>query len=156
MTNTWQAVRRFLTAEEVPRWFGLSLVLIYLVGLGTVARVGISLARRDAAESFVESSRYAVTLLADRIAFDGEALASEAARLSAFSRARRSMPRALVTRLPASGAMGGEPRRHVKAGRRTHAVAALLRQNVSYWLRILAAQRFTGQNHDTRIYVIRM
>lgn len=98
MTNTWQAVRRFLTAEEVPRWFGLSLVLIYLVGLGTVARVGISLARRDAAESFGESSRYAVTLLADRIAFDGEALESEAARLSAFRRALREITSALPTR----------------------------------------------------------
>ena len=57
-------VRRFLTAEEVPRWFGLSVVLIYLVGLGTVARVGISLARRDAQSQFVRSSDYAASLLA--------------------------------------------------------------------------------------------
>ncbi len=91
-------VRRFLTAEEVPRWFGLSLVLIYLVGLGTVARLGISLARRDVADSFRESGRYAVTLLADRIAFDSDALESEAARLSAYRRALREITIALPTR----------------------------------------------------------
>lgn len=68
MNRTWKSVRKFLTAEEVPRWFGLSLVLIYLVGLGTVAQLGIRLANRDAARYFQRSSEYAVTLLAERLA----------------------------------------------------------------------------------------
>lgn len=60
--------RRFLTAEEVPRWFGLSIVLIYLVGLGTVAHLGIGQARRVAAAQLELSSRYAVKTLAERLA----------------------------------------------------------------------------------------
>ncbi len=59
--------RRFLTAEEVPRWFGLSIVLIYLVGLGSVAHLGIGQARRVAAAQFQVSSRYAVKMLAERL-----------------------------------------------------------------------------------------
>ena len=58
----------FLTAEEVPRWFGLSIVLIYLVGLGGVARFGIVQARRAAAGYYEQSSRYAVDTLLDRLA----------------------------------------------------------------------------------------
>ncbi len=67
MNRKRNPVRRFLTAEEVPRWFGLSLVLIYLVGLGTVARLGIALAGRDAAAYYQRSSEYAVRLLAERL-----------------------------------------------------------------------------------------
>ena len=37
--------KRFWTAEELPRWFGLSIVLIYLVGLGAVGYVGVCLSR---------------------------------------------------------------------------------------------------------------
>ncbi len=62
-----QTIQRFLRAEEVPRWFGLSLVLIYLVGLGAVARLGIVLARRDAAAYFQQSSQYAVRQLANQL-----------------------------------------------------------------------------------------
>jgi len=79
-------VRRFLKAEEVPRWFGLSLVLIYIVGLGTVARLGISIARRDAAAYFQQSSAYAVRLLSEHLSvigsdgFEPQELATEVRR----------------------------------------------------------------------------
>ncbi len=63
----YKSLRRFLTAEEVPRWFGLSIVLIYLVGLGTVAQVGIVAAREEGAERLERSSRFAVKLFAERL-----------------------------------------------------------------------------------------
>ena len=46
MGAAWNNFKAFWTAEEVPRWFGLSLVVVYLVGLGTVAQLGISGARQ--------------------------------------------------------------------------------------------------------------
>lgn len=67
MKRLAQNIGRFLKAEEVPRWFGLSLVLIYLVGLGTVARLGIDLARRDGQIYFRQSSRWALDQLAERL-----------------------------------------------------------------------------------------
>jgi len=69
----WKSLRGFLTAEEVPRWFGLSVVLIYLVGMGSIAQFGIAQARRETAIRFQSDSQYAVKLLADRIeAIEGE------------------------------------------------------------------------------------
>ena len=63
----WRQLKRFLTAEEVPRWFGLSLVLIYLVGLGSVAHFGVSQARQEGAVYFQRGSSYAVRLLAEQL-----------------------------------------------------------------------------------------
>ena len=86
MKRVRDIVRRFLKAEEVPRWFGLSLVLIYIVGLGTVARLGISIARRDAAAYFQQSSAYAVRLLSEHLSvigsdgFEPQELATEVRR----------------------------------------------------------------------------
>lgn len=60
-------IRQFLTAEEVPRWFGLSMVLIYIVGLGAVSQIGIQQARRESNEYFDHSANYAVKLLAERL-----------------------------------------------------------------------------------------
>ncbi len=40
MGYVMSSVKRFLTAEEVPRWFGLAIVLIFVVGMTTVAQVG--------------------------------------------------------------------------------------------------------------------
>jgi PAS domain S-box-containing protein len=67
LSGVLHSLRRFLTAEEVPRWFGLSLVLIYLVGLGTVARLGVTLARQDGSKYFEQSSNYCVRRLAARL-----------------------------------------------------------------------------------------
>ncbi|MFQ5494302.1 MAG: PAS domain-containing protein [Phycisphaerae bacterium] len=68
MKSLLTTVKRFLNAEEVPRWFGLTIVLIYLVGLGSVAYLGVSEARRDGSKWFQRQSCYAVELLADRLA----------------------------------------------------------------------------------------
>ena len=67
MQRVWRAFRKFLTAEEVPRWFGLSVVLIYVVGLATIAQFGIAQARRETAVRFQQDTRYAVKLLAERV-----------------------------------------------------------------------------------------
>lgn len=84
MRGFWNSFKRFLTAEEVPRWFGLSIVLIYLVGLATVANVGIGKAKRDATEAFRVSSRYALTALADRLASVDKGHASESEQLHRY------------------------------------------------------------------------
>ena len=72
----WRTLRGFLTAEEVPRWFGLSLVLIYLVGLGAVAHYGILQARRESLDDVQRLRAYAVTALGEHlthVAFPDEA-----------------------------------------------------------------------------------
>ncbi len=67
MATVMQSLRRFLTAEEVPRWFGLSIVLIYLVGLGTVAQYGMDHAREGGVRQVQRATLYAIHLLADRL-----------------------------------------------------------------------------------------
>ncbi len=62
------SLARFLRAEEIPRWFGLSLVVIYLVGLATVTNLGISGVRSASTNYYQQSTRFALTQLADRIA----------------------------------------------------------------------------------------
>lgn len=63
----WNRLRKFLTAEEIPRWFGLSLVLIYLVGLGSVAQYGIQQARKEGAGQFHRACRFSLKNLAVRL-----------------------------------------------------------------------------------------
>lgn len=60
-----------MCAEEIPRWFGLSVVLIYLVGLGTIANIGILYARNESAMVFQQSSRHALQQFADQLAVMG-------------------------------------------------------------------------------------
>ncbi|HNQ23618.1 MAG TPA: ATP-binding protein [Phycisphaerae bacterium] len=60
--------KRFWTAEEVPRWFGLSVVLIYLISLGAVGYLGVHDARLRAAQQYRAQTAYAVELLASRLA----------------------------------------------------------------------------------------
>lgn len=67
MSRIWDGVRGFLTAEEVPRWFGLSVVLIYLVGLGAVARYGIGAARDEARKHYQQQTRAMVKLVGERL-----------------------------------------------------------------------------------------
>ena len=87
--NWWKSFRGFLSAEEVPRWFGLSVVLIYLVGMGSIAQFGIAQARREMAIRFQGDSQFAVTLLADRLeAIEGEG-PTDQKWLSACQRALR-------------------------------------------------------------------
>ena len=55
-------------AEEVPRWFGFSIVLVYLIGLGAVGYFGIAQVREDGSTVVQLSSRYAVKHLAEWLA----------------------------------------------------------------------------------------
>ncbi|MHC4696197.1 MAG: PAS domain-containing protein, partial [Planctomycetota bacterium] len=73
MSIDWTRFKRFWSAEEVPRWFGFSLVLVYLVGLGAVGYFGIARVRQDAAEYAQRSGRYAVLCLLDRLKIDPNA-----------------------------------------------------------------------------------
>lgn len=68
VTRVWSAFRAFLTAEEVPRWFGLSLVLIYLCGLGSAAFSAVNAVRAEADRQLGRADRYAVAALAERLA----------------------------------------------------------------------------------------
>ena len=54
-------------AEEIPRWFGFSLVVIYLAGLGAVGILGMSRVREDAAMRLEKSIRYGFAALSKRI-----------------------------------------------------------------------------------------
>ena len=68
MRAHWKTFKRFWMAEEVPRWFGLSVVLIYLAGLGAVGYVGVHATRGLVEEQYQRHSRYAVEQLAARLA----------------------------------------------------------------------------------------
>jgi len=68
VSSNWiRACKRFWNAEEIPRWFGLSLVTVYLLGLGTVAHLGIKEARHQAGIQHRASTDYALCLLANRL-----------------------------------------------------------------------------------------
>lgn len=85
----WNQFKRFWNAEEVPRWFGLSVVLIYLVGLAGVGYVGVVQTRRQADTEFRALATYGVKLLSQRLeeAADGDGYG--ATRSVAFQRALR-------------------------------------------------------------------
>ncbi len=68
MRSWLPALTRFLRAEEIPRWFGLSIVLIYLIGMATAANVGIGHERANGRAYFQQSVQYALGNLADRLA----------------------------------------------------------------------------------------
>jgi two-component system phosphate regulon sensor histidine kinase PhoR len=59
--------RRFWTAEEVPRWFGLSLVTVYLLGLGAATHLGIAEARKRTKAVHQQSTDEGLRLLAERL-----------------------------------------------------------------------------------------
>lgn len=67
MRQVWQKFKDFWIAEEVPRWFGFSLVVIYLVGLAGVARFGVDQARSDSTRLVESSVRYLVRDLTERL-----------------------------------------------------------------------------------------
>lgn len=80
MTGTWKAVRSFLAAEEVPRWFGLSMVLIYLMGLGAIAHSGMNAVRREALARIAEGERATMEALAEELSCAAGAALDEAER----------------------------------------------------------------------------
>ncbi len=61
---TWSRFREFWTAEEVPRWIGLSLIGILLFGLGAASYRGVSDTRERFANRARRSNTQAVELLA--------------------------------------------------------------------------------------------
>ena len=67
MRSMLLSLARFLRAEEISRWFGLSLVVIYLVGLATVTNIGISGVRAASSDYYHQSARFALSQLADRL-----------------------------------------------------------------------------------------
>ena len=67
MGAAWKTFRKFWTAEEVPRWFGLSLLLVYLMSLGGVGYFGIREVRRDTTSHYFGVSQYAIQALTDRL-----------------------------------------------------------------------------------------
>lgn len=97
MQRLLQTFARFLRAEEVPRWFGLSVVLIYVVGLGTIAQYGIGEARREAVARFQKDTQFAVKLLSDRLANQSETRSDDPVWLSSCQRAIREF----VSQVPA-------------------------------------------------------
>ncbi len=70
MGTVWGGFKKFWSAEEIPRWFGLSLVLIYLVALGSVAHFGITQARLEGASMAVQTANYALRQLAKDVAHE--------------------------------------------------------------------------------------
>lgn len=67
MKRAWQSFKAFWSAEEVPRWFGFSLVVVYLFGLATVARFGIDQAQSEMQTLYESSARVMARALASRM-----------------------------------------------------------------------------------------
>ena len=91
MATAWRTFKRFLNAEEVPRWFGLSLVLIYLGGLGAVAYLGIAQSRRDATTAYLHIGEYAVGQLAQRLSALEASGPRDPQLIAAYRRALRGL-----------------------------------------------------------------
>jgi two-component system phosphate regulon sensor histidine kinase PhoR len=69
LSGHWaRSFKRFWSAEEVPRWFGLSLLLVCMGGLGVVWRLTVREEQRQAVDTHRLTSSYAVKLLADKLA----------------------------------------------------------------------------------------
>ncbi len=67
MRAAWKGLRSFWNAEEIPRWFGMSVVLVYLFGLGAIAYFGLAQVRQKSRSQLDRAMHYAVTALADRL-----------------------------------------------------------------------------------------
>lgn len=89
VSGMWNQFKRFWNAEEVPRWFGLSVVLIYLVGLAGVGYVGVLQTRRQADTEFRALATYGVKLLSQRLEEAADGDGHGPTRSVAFQRALR-------------------------------------------------------------------
>jgi len=98
MNKLFPTIRRFLTAEEVPRWFGFSMVLIYIVGLGAVGQFGIRRARHGANEYFEHSTNYTVRLLAERLSIESDNDPSELVWIGTCTRELRDFASSIPVR----------------------------------------------------------
>jgi len=66
--RVWQQLKDFWCAEEVPRWFGLTLVAAYVVGLAALAYASHRQMQDTYLTSTVQSHKSAVRFLADELA----------------------------------------------------------------------------------------
>ncbi len=98
MGSVWITFKRFLTAEEVPRWFGFTILLIYLVGLGSVAQFGIAQARRESIGYIQQGRRYAIRLLAERLSEMTEKDPADPKLVHSYQRALREFAHNVPTR----------------------------------------------------------
>ena len=62
--------RRFWTAEEVPRWFGLCLIVVYVGGLWGVGYLTYREVHAEAAASAHDQTQFAFRMLVDRLSED--------------------------------------------------------------------------------------
>ena len=67
MPVAWSKFKQFWMAEEVPRWFGLSVVAVYMCGLGVVSYLGIQHARKGPVSRLERTLLYAAQALADHL-----------------------------------------------------------------------------------------
>jgi PAS domain S-box-containing protein len=67
MNQVWARFKAFWTAEEVPRWIGLLLVLVFLVAVGVVAYTSHCRIRTFALSHVAQSNQNALRLLAELI-----------------------------------------------------------------------------------------
>ncbi|RJP38305.1 MAG: hypothetical protein C4547_04760 [Phycisphaerales bacterium] len=79
----------FWQAEEVPRWFGISVVVIYLASLAGVAHVGMRYADEDRGRTFRQAVETSHELLADRLGAVEGASEDPAARAATLQRILR-------------------------------------------------------------------
>ncbi|MCO6436335.1 MAG: PAS domain-containing protein [Phycisphaerae bacterium] len=70
----WDEFKAFWTAEEIPRWFGLTLVLVYLAGLGAIVHVGMRELRRHAQDRVDELVLAAVDRTVEELRASGQKL----------------------------------------------------------------------------------
>lgn len=104
--NVWVNMNRigkkfvgFFTAEEIPRWFGLSIVLLYLGGLAATAHFGVTLAREENQHRFTKIARYQVVLLAEQLGGLKGGSLSDPALLASYQRAIRRFTSNVDSRL---------------------------------------------------------
>ena len=68
MKNVWSRFKQFWLAEEVPRWIGLSLVVLYTTGLTAAACTAISQAQAQRRQTLQERTTRAAELLGELLA----------------------------------------------------------------------------------------
>ncbi len=86
MGRLTERLRNFWQAEEVPRWFGISIVVVYLGGLAGVAHMGMSYAEEDRGRTYRAATETAFELLADRLGAVEENPSDPSVRTAALQR----------------------------------------------------------------------
>ncbi|MCC7292043.1 MAG: PAS domain-containing protein [Phycisphaerales bacterium] len=72
MNTVIKSLKRIWFPEDVPRWFGLTVFLIYLAGLAGVAYVGVQDVRQDVTRSYWTATEQAFSALAGDVSAQGE------------------------------------------------------------------------------------